>query len=166
MVPVFVLAGLIAISSSFTAFAASQEVQISGFTLVHEGEAGRWEISASEATYARDALIEMRKVGARLSQGENLMITVEGPVGRFDPGRKLLTMEDGVQINTSSGYSFSASRLIWDSEGSFIKASGNVTFRNYSMTVRSNSLVHRIDSEMLEMDGGVRARWKPGEGGK
>lgn len=142
-----------------TASAASQEVQISGFTLVLDGESGRWEISASEAIYGKNALIEMKDIDARLLVGENLRVAVEGPVGSFDPDKKVLILENGVEISTFSGYSFSASRVVWDGTKSFLRARGKVTFRYFSMMVRSDNLMHKIDSGVLAMEGQVRAQW-------
>ena len=149
--------------STFTgSLAASRSVQISGFTLVHEGDAGTWEIAAAEAVYDGETEIVLEQVAARLfEEGKNL-ITVDGDRGRFFTGKKVLTLEGNVLIRTLSGYSFIAPTLEWNGDESRITAWGRVTLKHRSMIVRADMLEHWIESGVFALNGDVSVLWKTG----
>ena len=131
--------------STFTgSLAAPRTIQISGFTLVHEGDEGTWEIVAAEAIYDSETEIVLEQVAARLfEEGKNL-VTVDGDRGRYFAGEKMLVLEGNVLIRTLSGYSFSASQLEWSGEESRITAWGKVFLKHLSMMVRADRVEHWI----------------------
>lgn len=149
--------------STFTgSLAAPRTVQISGFTLVHEGDEGTWEIVAAEAVYDSETEIVLEQVAARLfEEGKNL-VTVDGDRGRYFAGEKMLVLEGNVLIRTLSGYSFSASQLEWSGEESRITARGKVFLKHLSMMVRADRVEHWIESGVFAMNGNVNVLWERG----
>ncbi len=162
MMVTLILTSAVQISTFAGLLSASRAVQISGFTLVHEGDAGMWEIAAAEAVYDGETEIVLEQVAARLfEEGKNL-VSVDGDRGRYFTGSKILVLEGNVLIRTLSGYSFTAPQLEWSGDESRITARGRVTLKHLSMMVRADRVEHWIESGVFALNGNVNVLWERG----
>ncbi len=147
------------------AFGVPAEVQISGFTVSERGKEGYWRIQAAEATYSEEMVAVLIDVHARLLDGDREKVSIIGNRGRYLSDKSLLILEGDVEIQTCTGYRFTAPRMEWNSRESTIKSQGGVKLTGSWFMVLGRKLNYSITSSVAVITGDVRTRWTIGAAG-
>lgn len=138
------------------------DVEIKGFRVVQEGDSGRWEIVASEASYNAEAVAILEGVKAHLVDGSVKRVDVHGLRGRYISARKLLSLEGEVTVRTDSGYLFRTPRIEWNGEDSTLVSEKGVELLTGDLSISGKRLDYFIGDRRVLITGDVRSVWVVG----
>ncbi|UCF31659.1 MAG: LPS export ABC transporter periplasmic protein LptC [bacterium] len=141
-------------------FASPPEIKITGFRVAQEGESGRWEIVASEASYYAQTEAVLEEVRAQLIDGTITRVDVQGSHGRFRSAEKILSLEGNVTIRTDAGYRFTTPVMEWNGGEGTIQSKEGVELVSREITVWGERLHYSIGDRRTILDGKVRSVWR------
>jgi hypothetical protein len=136
------------------------DVKIKGFSVIQEGETGRWVILATEAFYDVETVAVLEDVKAQLVKDQIALVDVKGKRGRYISDRKTLSLEGGVTVRTGYGYIFRAPAIVWSGEDSTITSKGGVEIQSRGLNIKARSLRYSIPAQQTTVNGDIRSVWR------
>lgn len=127
------------------------------FTEREKGER-KWEVWADRAErFTNDARVHFDGVRMEflLKAGDWSRLT--GREGDYFENDKRVVVSGDVKVETDSGYSLYADRMVWEAQEGVLRSDAPVRLLTAQYMVRGDRMVFRAEERKVEVEGGVRA---------